>query len=205
MLITYLIGSIPFGWLTGKVGKGVDLRRQGSGNIGAANTLRVLGFLPAVFVFLLDFSKGFLPVYFFGPYVSADVHSLIALSAVLGHDFSLFLGLKGGKGVATTLGVTLAIDWKIGILILVVWILFFSLTRIASFSSLISLLFLPLFLYFWQSSYFLLGLILFGLAFDRHRTNIERLLRGEEGKLLFRSGGPSKVEDSDPGKSSGDN
>ncbi len=183
----------------------MDLRHQGSGNIGAANTLRILGFLPALFVFLLDLFKGFLPMYFFAPLVSGDVHALIGLSAVLGHDFSIFLGLKGGKGVATTLGITLAINWKIGLLVFGVWVLFFSFTRIASFSSLISLLFLPLFLYFWQSSYFLLGLILFGLALIRHRANLERLVRREETKLFSKNGESSKVEDPGSGEGSGDN
>ncbi|MCR4433002.1 MAG: glycerol-3-phosphate 1-O-acyltransferase PlsY [Caldiserica bacterium] len=177
-MIAFLAGSIPFGWLIGKI-MGVDLRKVGSGNIGAANTLRALGLIPAVLTFILDFAKGFLPV-FFASQFPADIRSVVCLAGVLGHDYSPFLRFKGGKGVATSLGGIIAINWKIGLVVLITWLVVFILFKIASVSSLASLATAPIFSLLWQGEYFLVFLIIFGLALLRHRTNIERLKSGEE-------------------------
>lgn len=165
--------------------------------------MRVLGFFPAFFVFILDAAKGFLLVYLIHPpqadyllplvpYINAplilgnDVHSLIGLATVLGHDYSIFLRFRGGKGVATTFGVVLAINWQVALLVLGVWLLVVILTRFASLASLTAAAVIPVLLYFWSPPYFLVGLILFGLTLVRHRTNIERLLQGQELPFLVK-------------------
>lgn len=163
---------------------GVDLRTVGSGNIGAANTLRALGILPAVLTFFLDFAKGFLPVFISSSF-PCDIRSVICLAGVIGHDYSPLLKFKGGKGVATSLGGIVALNWKIGLAVLLTWLVIFSLFRIASVSSLASLAISPIFAIFWQSDYFLIFLILFGLALIRHRANLERLRKGEEKTIRF--------------------
>lgn len=163
---------------------GVDLRKVGSGNIGAANTLRTLGFFPAFLTFSFDFLKGFLPVYFSQPF-SPDLRSLVCLAGVLGHDFSPFLKFKGGKGVATSFGGIIALDWKIGVIVLLSWAVVFALFRIPSLSSLSSLAVAPITSLFWGKGFFLVTLILFGLSLIRHRKNIERLKLGEEKPIKF--------------------
>ena len=193
--------------------RGIDLRKSGSGNIGATNTLRVLGFFPAFLVFILDTAKGFLLVYLIHPpqadyllplfpYINAplilgnDVHALIGLATVLGHDYSVFLRFRGGKGVATTFGVVLAINWQVALLILGVWLLVVILTRFASLASLTAAAAIPVLLYFWSPPYFLVGLILFGLTLVRHRTNVQRLLQGQELPFLVKP--KSKTEEDRP-------
>ena len=114
LALAYLIGSIPFGYLIGRFVGGVDIRTLGSGNIGATNVGRVLGFRFFVVVFLLDFAKGFLPTRFLpGAFAAAgsDLPVGVAVAAILGHNFPIFLGFKGGKGVATSLGAVWALDW----------------------------------------------------------------------------------------------
>lgn len=157
---------------------------MGSGNIGAANTLRALGVLPAVLTFLFDFAKGFFPVMFSSSF-SSDIRSVVCLAGVLGHDYSPFLNFKGGKGVATSFGGIFALNWKIGLVMIITWLVVLALFRISSVASLVSLALVPIFASFWQSEYFLILLILFGLALLRHRANIERLRKGEEKPIRF--------------------
>ncbi len=135
--------------------------------------------MPAALTFFFDFTKGFLPVFFASAF-PADIRSVVCLAGVVGHDYSPLLRFKGGKGVATSFGGIVALNWKIGLVVLFIWLLVFLLFKISSISSLVSLAMAPIFSSFWQGEYFLVFLILFGLACLRHRANIERLTKGEE-------------------------
>lgn len=163
----------------------MDLRKIGSGNIGAVNSFRALGILSGVLTLLIDFLKGFLIVFYSSGFPS-DVHSVIALSTVAGHDYSIFLRFKGGKGVATTLGIVTALNWKITLILLIPFAIFVLGYRISSLGSIVACAILPLIVYFWEPNYFLLALILALLAILRHRPNIERLIQGRELPIALR-------------------
>jgi glycerol-3-phosphate acyltransferase PlsY len=178
----YFLGSIPFGFLVGKV-KGVDLRKKGSGNIGATNVFRVVGKKEGVFVFILDFLKGFLPVIYFSD-ISVPAGILALLGAIIGHMTTPFLRFKGGKGVATGFGGIVALMPIPALSAFGVWILFVAITRRISVGSLTAALSLPI-LYFYLShpmikSVLYISVLITILVFITHRKNIKRLIRGEE-------------------------
>jgi glycerol-3-phosphate acyltransferase PlsY len=195
----YLIGSIPFGLLIGKVIKGIDLRDHGSGNIGATNTGRVLGKKWGLICLTLDAAKGLLPVAFLPQlYFSADdprlthVRVLAGISTIVGHMFSCWLGFKGGKGVATSLGVVLMLShWGV----LFAAVLFFCsllIWRYVSLSSIIAAIGFsgfelsrlspaPFATSTWSQGLFAVMVPL--LIIVQHRSNIRRLLKGEEPPL----------------------
>jgi glycerol-3-phosphate acyltransferase PlsY len=183
----FFLGAVPNGYLAGRLLKGIDIRQQGSGNVGATNVFRVLGKGPGLTVFALDFLKGALPVFLFTRFFSVtDYPPLTAFAAgfcaVLGHMFTPFLGFKGGKGVATSAGALCAAFPLNFLAALCAWMVVFSVSRIVSVSSLSAVLVL-LFSVLWspqaaQTSAVFLGLVL--VAFWTHRANIRRLIKGEE-------------------------
>ena len=193
----YLLGSVPSGWLVMKVYRNQDLRKLGSGNIGAANVFRAGG--PGAFTATLvaDGLKGFIPVMLgiaFGLGDQEIALALIGLAAVMGHTWSLYLGFRGGKGVATSGGVLLALAPVALVLALVSWFLVVRLTRLASLSSLIAVAvgfvsLIALHLVGWQVwrpvgwPVVILGVALVGLVLYRHRSNIGRLATGRELKI----------------------
>ncbi|MCD6422908.1 MAG: glycerol-3-phosphate 1-O-acyltransferase PlsY [Elusimicrobia bacterium] len=183
LLLSYLVGSIPAGWLYVKIFKKKDIRNLGSGNIGATNVYRVCGFLPACMVFAFDFLKGFLPVYFFSDILWQKI--FIGILAIFGHNFSIFLKGKGGKGVATGTGVAVAIAPLPVLISLVIFIIVFSFSKIISLSSLISSLCFPASVFFLKKGkeVFIFSVIVCIFVFFSHRKNISRLLRGEEKKI----------------------
>jgi glycerol-3-phosphate acyltransferase PlsY len=198
IIFTYLLGSIPFGLVISKLFKGVDVRKHGSKNIGFTNVFRVVGFLPAIIVLVLDMGKGVAGILLISQIAIGQVPlsiSLIKLVAgifvILGHIFPLFANFRGGKGVATGAGVLLALVPSEFILVLVVFILVVGLTRYISLGSLVSSLFLPLILilekYYLKKpmppELIILSLILTFLIFYTHRQNIKRLLAGTENKF----------------------
>ncbi len=179
---SYFLGSIPFGFLVGKV-KGVDLRKKGSGNIGATNVFRVVGKKEGIFVFILDFLKGFLPVLYFSD-ISVPAGILALLGAIVGHMTTPFLRFKGGKGVATGFGGIVALMPIPALSAFGVWILFVAITRRISVGSLTAALSLPI-LYFYLSrpmfrSVLYISVLITILVFITHRKNIVRLINGEE-------------------------
>lgn len=185
----YLLGSVPVGYLTGKYWKGVDLREKGSGNIGTTNAMRVLGRLPGLLVFVGDFLKGWLPCWL-GIKLGGEVAAILAgLAAVGGHNWPLFLGFRGGRGVATGAGVIFALNpWVLAAAVFV-WLVTLALTRYVSVGSIAAAATVPLsflvlfFLGYLPFYYFLAGVVFAFFIIYRHRPNIARLRRGEEFRI----------------------
>ncbi|WP_422926544.1 glycerol-3-phosphate 1-O-acyltransferase PlsY [Singulisphaera sp. PoT] len=201
VILAYLIGALPFGYLIARWLRGIDIRTVGSGNIGATNVGRVLGFRFFVLVFTLDLLKGFLPTYLFPKGVAAytegtfpDLGVAVALATIMGHNFPVYLKFKGGKGVATSLGALLALDWMASVASAVGFGLSLRLTRYVSLSSMLgSLVFLATYLLRvgdpFQREHRAMTIVTFGLVillFARHRKNIVRLREGTEPKVSFR-------------------
>lgn len=192
VLISYLAGSIPSAYIAGKV-RGVDLRKEGSGNLGATNVARVLGTRIAAVVFIADLLKGFLPVYFLPQYTETLRPELWALAygvaAILGHVKPIFLlGKGGGKGVATASGVFLALAFVPMLIAEVVWIAVFYFTRYVSLASLVGAAVLPVAILLLsrdpRSPVFIASVVIALFVFWTHRANIGRLRRGEEHRFV---------------------
>lgn len=186
-LLSYLIGSIPFSFLIAKA-RGVDLRTVGSGNTGASNVWRLLGFRTFVPALLLDMLKGTLPTwlaYEVGQ-VGPNATILVGLCAVLGHMFPLFLGFRGGKAVATATGVLLALQPWLVVIASVTWIVFYRLKGYPSLSSLMGGLAAVIAATLWTTlgtlplQFALYVWVAFAVVVYNHRTNIQRLLHGQE-------------------------
>jgi len=184
----YLIGSIPFGLiLTWMSGLG-DIRKVGSGNIGATNVLRTGNKFLALLTLGLDALKGAIAVLIILYFYSFELSLLCGFSAVLGHSFPVWLRFRGGKGVATTIGVLLAAHWAIGIFICATWLILAVSFRISSLAALVALFLAPFFSY-WLAEYWLSGLCvsLAILSFVRHYKNILRLIKGNEPKIRIKN------------------
>lgn len=186
---SYLIGSIPFGYLIGKIWK-IDIRLHGSKNIGATNVWRVMGKKWGILVFILDFLKGYLPLLILGIFWNHEnsvndktIMVISAIALILGHNYSLWLDFKGGKGIATSAGILVALMPLSFVAAFLVWLIGFLLTRIVSVGSILACLALPVSAFFiYRSEPILLffSLLAGGLGLLRHRANISRLWVGEE-------------------------
>lgn len=185
--LAYLSGSIPFGLLLTRLAGLGDIRKQGSGNIGATNVLRTGNKKLALATLLLDAIKGVVPVVVARLYFSVDIAAIAGVLAVIGHMFPVWLAFKGGKGVATTLGVVLAICFPLGLIACGAWLAVFLLSRYSSLSSLTAMAATAVSAYFLSTAvvfYAMLSLAL--LVVIRHHANIKRLLKGEESKSVFK-------------------
>ncbi|WP_089094001.1 glycerol-3-phosphate 1-O-acyltransferase PlsY [Nodularia sp. NIES-3585] len=203
LVVAYLLGSFPTGYIAGKLLKGIDIREVGSGSTGATNVLRTLGKGPGAFVLVIDCLKGVLAIaliyWLFSfaltqnlipstvdiPIWQPWIITLVGLLAILGHSKSIFLGFSGGKSVATSLGILLAMNWQVGLATAAVFAVFIAISRIVSLSSISGAIAVPILMFVLQQP---LPYILFGLAGGlyvilRHRTNIERILAGMEPKI----------------------
>lgn len=182
--LAYLLGSIPFGVvITRMMGLG-DLRQIGSGNIGATNVLRTGNKPAAAATLILDAAKGGIAVLIARAMVGEDAAQLAALASFLGHLFPVWLGFKGGKGVATFLGILLALVWPIGLMACATWAVTAAVTRISSVSALAASALTPGFLAFADhTDAVLLTLVLAALVWIRHTANIRRLRDGTEPKI----------------------
>ena len=205
----FIPGAIPFGYLVGRI-RGINLRRHGSGNIGFTNVIRVMGWQYGVPVLVLDLAKGFLPVFFSAALVRATtsgpgelltIHHLfgarlgllsviIGLGAILGHVYTPVLKFKGGKGVATTAGVVLALTpWTL-LLCLAVFLIILLLTRYLSLASISAAIVLPIATAWFargQIAVLLFTLLVAALLLTRHVSNMKRLLAGNENRFAWRS------------------
>jgi glycerol-3-phosphate acyltransferase PlsY len=180
----YLLGSIPFGLIFAWLAGAGDIRNIGSGNIGATNVLRTGNRWAAAATLLFDGGKGAAAVLLAQRFLGIDGALFAALGAFLGHLFPIWLGFRGGKGVATFLGVTLTLAWPAGIAVAATWVVAALIWRISSLSALIAAALAPLYMYFIAGPlYGVLITILTVMIFIVHRENIARLLRGEEPRI----------------------
>jgi len=182
--------------------KGIDIRKSGSGNVGATNALRVLGKAPGIAVLFLDILKGFLVVFFLGNLLGPKitllseeaVRIILGLSCICGHNWTIFLNFKGGKGIATTLGVLLGLAFKIPglnlilLLTVITWLAIFMAARIVSLASLVAGIALPAFMLLFKQSrtLLILSMILSFFVILRHKSNLQRLIKGQEPRLDFK-------------------
>jgi glycerol-3-phosphate acyltransferase PlsY len=183
LLVGYLCGSIPFGLLLTRAAGLGDVRKIGSGNIGATNVLRTGNKGLAAATLVLDALKGTLPAVIavrYGP----EPGAIAGFGALLGHLFPVWLGFKGGKGVATYLGVLIGLAWKVALVFAAVWLVMAFLLRYSSLAALTACVIVPVALYvLGQSEFALAFLVMSALVFYKHRANIERLMAGTESKI----------------------
>ena len=185
LLISYLLGSIPTGFLIGKYLKNIDLRITGSGSTGATNVLRNVGKWPALFVFIIDVLKGFLAVKIAHNFLSNNFLEVLAgLFAITGHIWPIWLKGKGGKAVATGLGMFIALSWKVGFASFGTFLIVLSMSKMVSLSSITAALVLPIYMFihigFLNNSFTIFSLIVSLLVIWKHKTNITRIFKGTE-------------------------
>ena len=180
----YVLGSIPFGLVLTRLAGLGDIRKVGSGNIGATNVLRTGNKALALATLLLDGGKGAIAYFIFAWAVGPDAALLAGVAAVVGHNFPVWLGFKGGKGVATTLGLLLAAAWPVGVGACLTWLAVAVLFRFSSLAALVALGIAPLYAFYMGNDRLAwAALLLAVLSFVRHHANIRRLLKGEEPRI----------------------
>lgn len=192
VIIAYLVGSISFSYLFGRLFKGIDIRKHGSGNAGATNTLRVLGVGPAITVLALDVAKGILAVWvpvWFGQ-DNLWLQAGCGIAAIAGHNWPIYFGFKGGKGIATTIGVMATLAFLPSLIAGIIAILAIVLTRFVSLGSLLFTGLLPFCLLFMGKpmEIVIVSVLVALFSFVRHRSNIVRLVRGQENKIGSKAG-----------------
>jgi len=186
--LAYLLGSIPFGLLITRLAGVGDIRKMGSGNIGASNVLRSGNKFQAALTLLLDGGKGYVAVWLPFTYFGPDIAFFTAIAVVMGHIFPIWLWFRGGKGVATVLGVLLGLSWKVGFVTIAIWLIVALAFRYSSLAALVAITLSPLF--GWSLGAPQIGAIAFILALSvwaRHVGNLRRLLKGSEVKITFSS------------------
>ncbi len=192
LILCYLLGSFPTGFLFGKYLKNIDLREMGSGSTGATNVLRNVGKWPALFVFIIDVLKGLIAVKISYFLISESIYEVLAGSlAVSGHIWPIWLKGKGGKAVATGLGIFIALSWQVGLASFGIFLLVLSFSKFVSLSSITASLLLPIFMFFslgkMDHPYFIFSLLVAVLIIVKHKTNINRLIKGIEPKIRVKS------------------
>ena len=187
LLLSYLIGCFPSAYFLGKVYKNIDIRNYGSGNSGSTNALRVMGTKFGILTLVIDVLKGIIAV-LIGRLILGDQGGLIAgLVVVLGHNFPIFLKFKGGKGVATSIGVLMVLTWKTALVVVLIGVIIIMITRFVSLGSILGALSAPittvLLMETMNKPLFITVVILASLLVIRHKANILRLCKGEENKF----------------------
>ena len=180
-LLSYLLGSIPFGFLLTKIFLKKDIRKVGSGNIGATNVLRTGNKFLGYSTLLLDIFKAGLPII----YVKLNYPEFIyicSLSVFLGHVFPIWLKFKGGKGVATYVGMLIILNYFLGIVFGIVWVITYLISKYSSLGSILGSLSVPIFIFFYSNDNIMFYFIMFILIFYTHRENVKRLINKEETK-----------------------
>ena len=204
-IIAYLIGSINFSVILSKKMAGFDVRQKGSGNAGTTNMLRSVGKKAAAITLICDILKGVVSIgiailvgYLFNAQNKSILVQIAAIAVVIGHTFPIFFGFKGGKGVATSLGVLIMTNWQIGLICLAIAIIIMAITKRVSRGSGMAAIAFPLLTYFAAnifenayivkegSSYFVYSIILAVIVLFNHRSNIKRIITGKENKLSFK-------------------
>ena len=186
LIASYLLGSIPNGLIMGKLLWKVDLRKVGSGNIGATNAWRSIGKGAGLLIFALDFLKGALSVYLAATFLQTPITMIAAgLISILGHMFPVFLKFQGGKGVATGLGVVASLMPKVTLVVFLVWLIIVLLTRYVSLASIVAAALVPISaaLFNYSFEFIIFGLLAAVAITFKHKSNIKRLLAGNENKI----------------------
>ena len=210
-IIAYLIGSINFSVILSKKMAGFDVRQKGSGNAGTTNMLRSVGKKAAAITLICDILKGVVSIgiailvgYLFNAQNKSILVQIAAIAVVIGHTFPIFFGFKGGKGVATSLGVLIMTNWQIGLICLAIAIIIMAITKMVSLGSCMAAIAFPLLTYFAAnifenayivkegSSYFVYSIILAVIVLFNHRSNIKRIITGKENKLSFKKERPKE-------------
>ncbi|MFZ2602582.1 MAG: glycerol-3-phosphate 1-O-acyltransferase PlsY [Candidatus Omnitrophota bacterium] len=202
IISSYLLGSIPTAYLYGRIFKGIDIRSKGSGNVGAANALRVFGKKAGIVVLLIDIIKGLICVILIGDYFTSRtviveanlLRFILGIACISGHNWTVFLRFRGGKGVATTFGVLIGLSFKVyGLaivlsLVITTWLVMIFATRIVSLASVSSAIIFPLLMVMFKYSQGLIVLSFLVSAFliFRHLPNVKRFLQGKEPRLSFK-------------------
>lgn len=187
ILIAYLLGNFSTSYIVGKLIAKIDIRQHGSGNAGSTNVLRTLGAKPAAVAFIGDCLKGILAVYLAIQFGDETLPLIAGIAVVIGHNWPIFLGLKGGKGIATTIGVVFVIDPLAALVCVVFGVIILYRFRYVSLASISAISLLPLLSILKGFNHFLFGMILCLMAIYRHRENIQRLINGNERKIGERS------------------
>lgn len=191
ILVSYFLGAIPFAYIMTRLITGKDVRSYGSGNVGATNAARMLGFKYGALVAILDVLKGILAVTIAKTLLPVDAPTyyllLAALTVIIGHNWSVFLKFSGGKGVATTFGVILSLYPLVFLIFLLIWVSLVLITRYVSLASIVSAMIVPVIVYLRTANiYHLLFTLLFAaLIVFRHSSNIKRLIKGNESKMAW--------------------
>ena len=202
IIASYLIGSIPTAYIFGRLIKGIDIRKHGSGNVGATNALRVLGKKVGITVLILDILKGFITVVFLGNFISGnipflsgeEVRLILGISCICGHNWTIFLNFQGGKGIATTLGVLMGLAFKIGALkiilgiLAIIWLAVFLILGIVSIASVFTAIALPILVILFGQTHVLISasILLCIFVIIRHKSNLKRFFKGQEPRLNFK-------------------
>lgn len=190
----YLLGAVPFGLVLVRLAGHGDIRKIGSGNIGATNVLRTGNRPLALATLVLDGGKGAAAALVAGALLNPEAGLVAAVAAVVGHNFPVWLNFRGGKGVATTLGALIAVAWPIGLAACATWGAVAAATRYSSASALAALTLAPIYAWAWSSREVAVAAAVLGLlAWMRHRSNVERLIAGTEPKIGRRSGEDGEV------------
>jgi len=193
IILSYLIGSIPTSYIFGKLIKNIDLRKHGSGNLGATNVFRVLGPRWGVVTLIFDILKGvvcvtIIPYFFVSNMVSVEELKIICgIFSIFGHIWTVFLGFKGGKGVATSTGVFFGICWQATLVCAILFGIIFYFSRYVSLGSIVAAIALPVFIQIFSGNreYLIVSIIIAALVIIKHKTNVKRLIAGTENKIVW--------------------
>lgn len=181
--IAYFIGNISPSIILGKA-KGVDIKKEGSGNAGTTNALRVLGKKAAVITLIIDIAKGYLAVFLGMHFGNYTIGTVCALAVFCGHIWPCLYSFKGGKGVATAFGAILAVKWYLGLIELVIVAIGLAATNRMSVGSILGAVAFPLICWIYEPGFFWIGCIMAVIVLIKHASNIKRLIKGEEPKMF---------------------
>lgn len=185
IVIAYFLGNISPSTLIGR-SMGVDIKKEGSGNAGTTNALRVLGKKAAIITLVVDIGKGVVAVLLGNALAGPTAAMYCALAAFIGHIWPAMFNFKGGKGVAVAFGTIVAINWQLGLLCLAVVAVVVLLTKMVSAGSVTVAIAFPVLAYFMEPDFLYVGIIMAALLVYKHKENIKRLIKGEENKLSFK-------------------
>lgn len=188
VLLSYLIGNFSSSYLIGKLTANIDIRNYGSGNAGATNIMRTLGHKAAFATLFIDCLKGVSAVYIARRYGSENLALIAGVFVVIGHNWPILLNFKGGKGIATTIGVVISIKSGIALICIGIGIVLLLLFKYVSLSSIVAIILFTILMFTQGMNYFVFSLALCGLAIYKHRGNIQRLIQGNERKVTDRLG-----------------